>query len=69
MRIALRRIYQRCIRWKYVILTLNDYTARLNRSVEVETVLFNCAAGKREMLSRQECRELAVKLGTPIKKQ
>jgi hypothetical protein len=40
-------------------------TARgLNRRVDVENVLFNVAAGKRPMLTRDECRALAVKLGT-----
>ena len=37
----------------------------LNRRVEVENVLLACAAGKRPMLTREECRALAFKLGVP----
>lgn len=37
----------------------------LNRRVEVENVLFSVAAGKRPMLTKEECRQLAIKLGTP----
>jgi len=53
------------VRWKYVIHTHKDYAARLNRSVEVEQALLDCASGKRPVLSRDECRQLAVKLGVP----
>ena len=37
----------------------------LNRRVEVENVLLNVAAGKRPMLTKDECRKLAYKLGIP----
>lgn len=37
----------------------------LNRSAEVENVLFAVAAGKRPLLTKEECRELAFKLGVP----
>lgn len=57
-------LVRRFVRWKYVILTHRDYANRLNRSVEVENVLLACAAGKRD-LSKDECRQLAVKLGVP----
>ena len=58
-------LVRRFVRWKYVILTHKDYAARLNRSVEVEQALMDCAAGKRPALSKDECRQLAVKLGVP----
>lgn len=62
---SLERLVRRFVRWKYVVLTYRDYAARLNRSVEVESVLLACAAGKRDMLSKEECRQLAYKLGVP----
>jgi len=52
-------------RWKYLILTFRDHAARLNRSVEVENCLLNCAAGKRAPLTQNEYRQLAYKLGVP----
>lgn len=36
----------------------------LNRRVDVENALAEVAAGKRPLLTRDECRALAVKLGT-----
>lgn len=62
---ALERKVRRFVRWKYVILTHRDYAARLNRSVEVESVLLACAAGKRPALSQKEYGQLAYKLGVP----
>jgi hypothetical protein len=53
------------IRWLYALRTIRSYASRLNRCVEVENVLFAVAAGKRPMLTRDECRALAMKLGTP----
>lgn len=53
------------IRWLYALRTIRSYAASLNRRVDVENVLFAVAAGKRPMLSREECRALALKLGTP----
>jgi hypothetical protein len=50
-------------RWKFILLTYRDYGSRLNRSVDVENALAECAAGKRPMLTRDECRQLALKLG------
>lgn len=61
----MRRVIRFVVRWKYVILTYSDYANRLNRSVEVENVLLQVAQGKREQLSRDECRSLANKLGVP----
>lgn len=52
-------------RWKYVILAHRDHAALLNRSVEVENILRACAAGKRDPLSKEECRQLAHLLGVP----
>lgn len=37
----------------------------LNRRAAVEDVLISVANGKRELLTRDECRDLAAKLGTP----
>ncbi len=62
---SLERLVRRFVRWKYVVLTYRDYAARLNRSVEVENVLLACAAGKRDALSKEECRLLAYKIGVP----
>lgn len=62
---SLERMVRRFVRWKCAALTFCDYAARLNRSVEVENVLMACAGGKREMLSKEECRQLACKLGVP----
>jgi hypothetical protein len=52
------------IRWLYALRTIRSYASRLDRCVSVENVLFAVAAGKRPMLTRDECRELAIKLGT-----
>jgi hypothetical protein len=41
--------------------------ADLNRRVEVETVLLSVFAGKRGPLTKEECRNLAFKLGVPDK--
>lgn len=37
----------------------------LNRRVEVEQILFNCAAGKQDLPDKDQCRELALRLGVP----
>lgn len=39
----------------------------LNRRVEVENVLLNVASGKRPMLTKDECKKLAYKLGIPTR--
>ena len=41
------------------------YEKSLNRRAEVEEVLFEVARRKRDLLTREECRELAIKLGVP----
>lgn len=43
---------------------LRSYAKSLNRRVEVENTLAEVAAGKRPLLTREECRALARKLGT-----
>lgn len=55
----------RLTHWLYAIRTIRSYANRLNRCVDVENVLFAVAAGKRPMLTREECRVLALKLVTP----
>lgn len=50
-------------RWWYALRTFRSYAKALNRRVDVENVLFAVAAGKRPLLSRDECRDLAFKLG------
>lgn len=44
-----------------------EYTKALNRRVDVENTLAMVAAGKRDLLTREECRELAIKLGVSPK--
>jgi hypothetical protein len=44
--------------------TLSD---RINRSVDIEQHLFDVANGKRPPLTKQDCRILALRLGTPRK--
>ena len=55
---ALRRLISR---WP----TFKDHADSLNRRAEVENVLWNFAAGKRKMLTQDDCRKLALKLGVP----
>jgi len=54
---ALRRLL-----WK--LRFLHHHAKSLNRRVEVENVLAEVAAGKRPLLTPEECRELARKLST-----
>jgi hypothetical protein len=53
----------RKLRYKWELLL--DPGGMLNRRVDVENTLFNVAAGKRPPLTNEECRALAIKLGTP----
>ena len=46
---------------------LDEYAKELNRRVDVENVLAMVGAGKRDLLSREECKSLAKKLGVPPK--
>lgn len=43
----------------------HNYAKDLNKRAEVESVLWSVAAGKREALTKDECRQLALKLGVP----
>lgn len=52
-------------RWRWKLRFLRSYARSLNRRVEVENVLADVSAGKRDLLTREECRALAIKLGTP----
>ncbi len=47
----------------------NDKAAseRISRGVDVEQILFDVANGKRPALTQQDCRILALRLGTPRK--
>ena len=44
----------------------NLLAAAINRRVKVEQELFDCAAGKQALPDAAKCRELALKLGTPV---
>lgn len=59
------RLIEALRRWKFLLLTFKDYADRLNRCVEVENTLLSCSAGKRDILTREECLKLAQKLGVP----
>lgn len=53
------------MRLRYRWLFIRNHGAELNRRVDVENVLARVGAGKRGPLSADECRVLALKLGTP----
>lgn len=55
--------YRLQARWRIVV----NHGDELNRRVTVENVLLNVASGKRPMLTKEECRQLAYKLGIPTK--
>ena len=42
-------------------------SARISRSVDVEQILFDMANGKLALPNQQDCRVLALRLGTPKK--
>ena len=52
-------------RLRYRWYLLRDHGKELNRRVEVENVLLAVWRGKRDMLTQEECKELAYKLGVP----
>lgn len=54
----------RIIRMYWKLRYLRTAAKGLNRRAEVEQVLSNVASGKRVALSPEECRALAVKLGS-----
>lgn len=49
-------------RWFFAAKTLRSYVRRLNRCVEVEQILLDVANGKKEPLTKADCRALAFKL-------
>jgi len=59
------RTYQELLRWRYVLANHKHRHDRLNRCVDVESVLWAVASKKRGPLTPDECRELALKLGVP----
>lgn len=59
------RLLQWLTRLRYRLATFHDYGNRLNRSVDVENALMQVATGKRDLLTPDECRKLALKLGVP----
>lgn len=42
-------------------------SARISRTVDVEQILFDMANGKLALPDKQDCRVLALRLGTPKK--
>lgn len=44
---------------------MRSYETSLNRRAAVEEVLIAVANGKRDLLTREECRGMAAKLGVP----
>jgi hypothetical protein len=48
-------------RWRM----LRRHNAELNRRVEIENVLAMMAQGKRPLPTREQCRIMALRLGTP----
>lgn len=63
--VLLQQIVRRVRCWYWNLRFLRNAAKSLNRRVDVENVLFAVAAGKRPLLTRDECRDLAYKLGTP----
>lgn len=49
--------------WKYRFLKIWHSAKALNRRVEVEQYLLDCANGKRSLPDNKKCRELALRLG------
>lgn len=65
MKIQLNERLQRLrARWRII----RNHGEALNRRVDVENVLLAVANGKREMLTQDECRTLAYKLGMQNRK-
>ncbi len=52
-------------RLKARIRFLMNHGNELNRRVEIENILGQIATGKRPLPDREQCRVLALKLGTP----
>lgn len=62
MLIFLNELGKKFIRKWYALKSLRSHVTSLNRRAAVEQVLLDVANGKREPLSREECRKLAFKL-------
>lgn len=58
----MNRIYWMLRTWYWRSRAAESYRAALNRRVDVENVLAQVAMGKRDLLTREECRDLARKL-------
>ena len=54
-------------RLKYRFIILINHGEELNKRVDIENILFDMAKGKRALPTREECRVIALKLGTPVK--
>lgn len=54
-------LYRLQVRWGLI----RRHGAELNKRVEIENELFRMAQGKQPLPTKQECRVLALKLGTP----
>lgn len=52
-------------RWCFALRSIRTHAAQMSARVDVENTLLDVAAGKRPMLSREECRAMAMKLGVP----
>jgi len=55
------------LRVKERIRIMRGVASELNRRVEIENKLLSIASGKSPIPTRDECRVLALKLGTPKK--
>lgn len=50
-------------RLRYKYLSFRDWAKQLNRRAAVEQHLWDCYHDKRALPSKEECREMALKLG------
>lgn len=60
------------LEWRLMQLRLQikepfSYYACVEKRVPVEQLLFNVANGKRDLLTREECRKVALYLGDPTR--
>lgn len=59
------KLFQTIQRWRDQWRFLRHAGRMLNRRVEVEQELFDCAHGKRPLPDAAQCRQWALRLGTP----
>lgn len=57
------RLWLMSTRWRARWRIFRNHGKALNRRVDVENVLISVAQGKRDLLTREECQQLANKLG------